>query len=341
MRYLDARIIYVDTSRLVCDAISIDGMTWIEDILYSNSGLKDSGDLYNIEIGDVIVVEIGEDGQSKLFKHYEGRKYNQDGLLESVVGIGGYLPKNKMLPGDRCITGPDGAFLNLLRGGFAAVGSSPLAQTIYLAIEGLVRTVAQNYEMISSGSRIYSINDAGKITTRACFNTTDICFSKGAKENKLLESENFEYQIDFTEDGLTIFVGDIDESTNKRNNNLVITLKRSGDINLICGKNIIFDIYSNGSCSFKMIDENQNIVYNKTVATSNGYSLVKEIMKGDFIRSIDGNFIEEITGSYERRSEISNSVSSINSINADLNIKSVGINMEEVQTKPNVSTKIK
>ena len=127
-------------------------------------------------------------------KFYSARRYDEYGLVNNMVG-----KKNigTELPGDRITSGPDGAFLKILRGGIAGVGASPVAQTIYSALEGFVRTVALNYEVISAGSRIYSINDNGNITTRLCFNSKAKFFTEGANNNSGAEAENFEYQIDF------------------------------------------------------------------------------------------------------------------------------------------------
>jgi hypothetical protein len=326
MRYIECRIVYVDTSRNVLDAISIDGLNWFEDIRYTNTGLKISGDLYHPEIGDVCICDLHEDNQVEFIKFYSARKTNSDGLVTSVVGKAGIGTE---LPGDRILSGPDGAILKLLRGGYAGIGASPLAQTIYLAIEGLVRTVAQNYEVISSGSRIYSTNNAGEIITRCCFNSSEKFFSEGANKNDGAEAENFEYQIEFTKEGFAIFVGDIGED-GKRTNNLVIRMEQSGDLYVLCGKNIIFNMYSNGGISLKMVDDNNNLVYNKSIAIADGMALMNEVIKGDIVRYVDGNIYEEITGDRNIKAAMSNVAATVIENNSTLMKNDTGMNMDNI-----------
>lgn len=337
MRYIECRIVYVDTSRNVLDAISIDGLNWFEDIRYTNTGLKMSGDLYHPEIGDVCICDLQEHGQVEFIKFYSARKINSDGLVASVLG------KNNIgteLPGDRILSGPDGAILKLLRGGYAGIGASPLAQTIYLAIEGLVRTVAQNYEVVSAGSRIYSTNNAGEIITRCCFNSSEKFFSEGANKNDGAEAENFEYQMEFTKDGFAIFVGDIGED-GKRTNNLVIRMEQSGDLHVLCGKNIIFDMYSNGGISLKMVDDNNNLVYNKSIATADGMALMNEVIKGDVVRYVDGNVYEEITGERNIKAAMSSLTATVIDHNSTMMRNSTGMNVDEIEKAPVSGFKLK
>ena len=328
MRYFECRVIYVDTDRNMLDAISIDQFNYFTDVGYTCTGQKNSGDLYHPELGDTIVVRLDDEGQAKFDKFYAARRVNNDGLIEHIVGK---ATQEKLLPGDRIVAGPDGAILRLLRGGYAALGASPLAQTIYLALEGMVRTVAQNYEVISSGTRIYSVNNAGDIITRLCFNSSEKFFTQGANNNEGSEGENFEFQIDFSKDGFTFYAGDIGDD-GKRTNNLVINIKQSGDLKIISGNNIIIDLYSNGGYSFKVVDDSNNIVYNKTVATSSGTALVKEIVKGDYVRYIDGNLIEEVTGMIKSDANIHNINATVLDHNSTCNRNSTGINIDQIGT---------
>jgi hypothetical protein len=250
--------------------------------------------------------------------------------VTSVVGKAGIGTE---LPGDRILSGPDGAILKLLRGGYAGIGASPLAQTIYLAIEGLVRTVAQNYELISSGTRCYSTNDAGNIITRLCFNSQEKFFSEGANENDGAEAENFEYQVEFSKDGFNIFVGEISED-GKRINNLVIRMEQSGDLHVLCGKYIIFNMYSNGGISLKMVDDNNNLVYNKSVATADGMALINEVIKGDVVRYIDGNIYEEITGDRNIKAAMSSVAATVIESNSTLMKNDTGMNIDEINAAP-------
>lgn len=336
MRYQEARILYIDTNRGVFDAISIDGYNHFKDVSYTNTGLKQSGILTNPEIGDMVVVSIREDGQVYFEKFYAALKYDENNMTSFQYGVGGNIKRNEILPGDQVFTGPDGAWLNLLRGGLASMGSSPLCQTVYSALEGLVRTVAQNTDLISSGMRIYSLNDNGKIITRACFSSSDQHFATGAENNEEAVSENFEYQIDITENGITFFIGSINEISKKRDNNLIITLKPSGDINIQCGEMILFDLYSNGSISYKIKDENNKIIYNKSISTNNNQVLVKELVKGDIIRYVDGNIKEEVTGNIDRKSYSLVNIAEFIDNNSTTIRNSTGLNIKEIDVAPNV-----
>jgi len=328
MRYFECRVIYVDTDRNMLDAISIDQFNYFTDVGYTCTGQRNSGDLYHPELGDTVVIRLDEEGQAKFDKFYAARRVNNNALIEHVVGK---ATTDKLLPGDRIVSGPDGAILKLLRGGYAALGASPLAQTIYLALEGMVRTVAQNYEVISSGTRIYSVNNAGTIITRLCFNSSEKFFTQGANKNEGTEGENFEFQIDFSSDGFTFYAGNIGDD-GKRTNNLIINIKQSGDLEIISGNNIVIDLYSNGGYSFKMVDDSNNIVYNKTIATSSGTALIKEIIKGDLVRYIDGNLIENITGNKNTNANIHTINATVIDHNSTCNRNSTGINIDEIGT---------
>lgn len=331
MRYIECRVYYVDSSRYVLDAMSIDNLNWFEDVSYTKTGLKQSGDIYHPEIGDVIICNLIEDGQVEFVKFYSQRKINSDGLVANVVG----KPKiDSELPGDRIVSGPDGAILKLLRGGYAALGASPLAQTVYLAMEGMVRTIAQNYELISSGTRLYSINDGGNIITRLCFNSSEKFFSEGANKNDGAEAENFEYQVEFSSAGFNIMIGEIGED-GKRINNLIIQMQQNGDMRVICGQFMIFDMYSNGSFEISMLDKDSNLVYNKSVtSTASGRAFINELVMGDVTRYIDGNLNEEIGGNYNIKSDIISTSASVIDNSSTLTRNSAGMNIDETDKAP-------
>lgn len=335
MPFIEARICYVDTGRSVCDGLSLDGNSYFENISYTNSGTKRSGEIYVPEIGDTIIVNLGEDGETTLHKFYAGRKTTPDNLVTIPTRLGDLNLANDLLPGDRMIAGPDGAFLKLFRGALAGIGSSPLCQTIYIAIEGLVRTVCQNYELSSSGMRVYSLNDNGKIITRACFNSSDTEYAKGANKNSELESENFEYQIDISSDGFTLMAGELDATTHKRKNNFVLNIKQDGDSSLLIGQQILIDLYASGAFEFTLLDKDRNTIYSKSiVASGSGEAIVKEIIKGDYIRQIDGNYYEEITGMKNSKAKANTVSADIFDVSASVNKRTSGMNVDEVKKVP-------
>ncbi len=327
MRYMECRVVYIDTKRNVLDVRSADGMNYFEDVSYLDTGLKKSGEVYHPEIGDMVMCNLVEDGQVELIGFYFVRKTDSNNLVNNVVGKADIGIE---LPGDRILSGPDGAILKLLRGGYAGIGASPLAQTMYLAIEGLVRTVAQNYELISAGTKVYSTNDAGNITTRCCFNSKEKFFSEGANKNEGAEAENFEYQVEFTESGFNIMVGEIGED-GKRVNNLMINMKQNGDVRITCGKLIVFDLYSNGSMEINMVDKDSNLVYNKSVSSlSSGKVFVNEVVIGDTARYVEGSVTEEIGGDYNLKANTIKSSATIIDSSSTLNNKTTGINMNSI-----------
>jgi len=330
MRYIDGRIVYVDTSRKVFDCVSLDQLNYLTDIQYvKNSGLMQSGDIYDPEIGDVAVIEIGIDGQAVLVRFYTQRSLNKKNLPSFTSG--GAIPS---LPGDRNITGPDGAIMALLRGKVAKVGGGPLAQTLYFGIESLIRTVCMNYDAIGSGFRVFSVNDNGNIITRMCFTSKDQYAAQGFNENEDSASENFEYQIDITKDGFMLFVGDIDPTTLKRVNNFTISINQAGDIIGTCGKNILFNMYASGAFSYKLIDDSNNVLYNKSVALAGAQVLVKELIVGDFVRNITGNIFDEVSGSRNTKSDTELSISNTTDRTSIINKNSAAINMDDLEPAP-------
>jgi hypothetical protein len=340
MSYHEARIIYVDVNRLCCDTISIDGNFFTEDVSYAECSLKQSGDLHHPELGDIAVIFTDEDGGSKISRWYVGRSRDDNNLTQFLSGFGGNLPLNRHLPGDRMISGPDGAFLSLLRGKLSMMGSSPLCQTIYSGLEGLIRTVCQNYDAMGAGFRVFSINSGDEVITRLCFSGSDRNFINGANDNEDAMSENFEYQIDFTQAGITVFVGDIDPTTKKRNPNLTIILKPVGDIQIVCGNYITYNIFSNGIIETVIVDDQHNTIYNKTIGGMGGQLLYKEIIKGDVVRQIDGNLYEDITGDIERNANLVRQKAKIIDNTSSVNRKAAGINISELDTNPISGIKI-
>ena len=225
--------------------MTLDGISNFKDIKYINKGLMQSGDIYHPEIGDVVTIELDAAGQAKIKEFYSATTRNEYNQISYTPGKSPF--PDKSLPGDRKITGPDGAYLALDRGNRARLAGGPLAQTVYFGLEGLIRTICQNYEAIGSGFRVFSINNDGKVTTRLCFSSSDTYASQGFNNNENAESENFEYEIDITEDGISLFVGEIDAATGKRKNNFVGSINRAGDFNCTCGDFIQLSAYSNGS----------------------------------------------------------------------------------------------
>lgn len=336
MAYLEARIIHVDPERLACDAISIDGKSFVENIMYSNTGVKKSGHIHNPEIGDVIVVDVQGDGSAEMVRYYPGFRRDLKAGTSHAHAKLGYGESKESLPGDQMWASPDGAFINLLRGGMASIGASPMSQTIYCAIEGLVRTLAQNYEFISSGARVYTVNDNGNIITRLCFNSKDRAFVHSAHNNQDLESESFEYQIDFAEHGMIVFIGELNPDTLKRKDNFVMSIRRNGEASVSIGGKVFMKAIPSGAIEFSMLTENFDRPYQKTIAlTSNGKVLVEELIDGDYVRKVTGNVYEEVDGMNSQKSKSHTVLASVFDVNASINRKVSGMNVDEINAAPN------
>ena len=336
MRSIDAQILFVYTDRNCFDAVTLDGISNIKDIKYINSGLTRSGHTYDPEIGDVVKVMVNDDGSAELVNFYSAYRKDENDRVTFRTGEPLFGGADR-LPGDQRWYGPDGANLSLDRGKRARVAGGPLAQSVYFGLEGLIRTICQNYEAIGSGFRVLSVNTDGKITTRLCFSSTDQLVAKGINNNENAVSESFEYQIDIDADGITLFVGNIDGKTGKRVNNFTATITPQGDIIGTCGEFMQFALYATGALTQKIFDSNKKLLYNKSVAKSSDGVLVKEVMTGNYIREIDGDFYENVTGTKRSMNNKNIQVSNFNDVSSEVNRKSAGLNITDLQTQPLVN----
>lgn len=62
--------------------------------------------------------------------------------------------RKRAKPGDIGITNRDGSFVRLHRGGVLQIGSTELAQRLYIPLQNLVSDICQNYEMQNTGGSI-------------------------------------------------------------------------------------------------------------------------------------------------------------------------------------------
>lgn len=329
--FLETRVIHVDTEKYSVSTISTDGRNVFDDVSYVTTGLTPGGLVEHPQYGDVIVISIEEDGQARFHKHYSSRYRNSDGDV-AYKTLAEKFKNFTALPGDRTLQGPDGAWLNLLRGRLASVGSSPLCQTVYLGLEGLIRTVCQNYDAMGSGFRVYSLNEDGKIRTRLSFTSNDLHFVNGADGD--CPSESFEYQIDFDTDGISLAVGKVSEG--KRKNKFSFIIRLNGEINISIGDNTQYTLYDNGMSEFLIMGPDKKDIYKKTVSvTTDGASVVtNEYIKGIVNRYVDGNVNEIVKGdrTITARSLTLDAVTI--ETTADINKKVSGVNMSEIKKTP-------
>ena len=221
-----------------------------------------------------------------------------------------------------------------------AQGASPMCQTIYLGLEGLIRTVCQNYEAIGSGFRVFSINDGGEVVTRICFSSKDHFVSRGVNDNTESNTENFEFQFDITADGFTLFAGEINPDNGKRVNNLILNINQSGDLKLSVGNKIILSIFDNGCASFDVIDDSGAVLYNKSVSSDGIQALVTETLTGNYIRNIQGNMTDYISDTYQRKCSNEILISDISDKTMVLNKTSASVNVKDLEPAPSATFRL-
>lgn len=329
MKYVEARVVHVDTDNKSCSAITVDGINIFDDISYVTTGLTPGGLVSNVNYGDVMIVSVEDDGQCRFQRHYSPRQRDSDGKV-AYTTMADLLKNFRQLPGDQSLHGPDGAWLNLIKGRQASVGASPLCQTIYLGLEGLVRTVCQNLDTIGSNFRVYSVN--GK--TRLCFGASDVNFVNGATNNADCPSESFEYQIDFDDQGVSLAVGDLVDG--KRKNNFSAILRTTGELNVAIGENTQFTLWPNGMSEFIIMDDEQNQVYNKTLSLDiDGKScLINEMINGSLNRTITGSLNEIVEGSRTLKGGSLLLDADTIDTTAAVNRKVSGVNISEIKATP-------
>lgn len=62
--------------------------------------------------------------------------------------------RKRAKPGDIGITNRDGSFLRLHRGGVVQIGSTELAQRIYIPLRNLITDISENYEQLTTGGSV-------------------------------------------------------------------------------------------------------------------------------------------------------------------------------------------
>jgi len=95
-----------------------------------------TGICFNPEPGTTAICATTSDGLSMIF---------------AFIGIdeqGSYLcGRQRGNPGDIFITGKDGNFVQVRRGGILQIGSTPLCQTVYLPIRNIIQNYSENFEV--------------------------------------------------------------------------------------------------------------------------------------------------------------------------------------------------
>jgi hypothetical protein len=219
-QYVNVTINFVDTDRNVFDAISQDGMRFIEKCQYLSVNPDGSGKIHHPSAGDTAVVKISSDG------NYCEKIYSICAVDEDGVPVRDLGSNSKFMPGDKVWLAKGGAFLALLRNGLTKIGTSPLCQMIFMKLENYTRWISRNIEVQASGFRFYSVNDEGTNVTRLSIFLEDAF--KPELRDKTSEISDFEIVV--KEQALTIMTGPKDPDTGLRINRTVVTLVNDGSL---------------------------------------------------------------------------------------------------------------
>lgn len=299
-QYVNVTINFVDTERNVFDAISQDGLRFIEKCQYLSVNPDGSGKIHHPSAGDTAVVRVGIDG-CYCEKIYSLCAVDKDGVPVRDLG-----PNSKFMPGDKVWLAKGGSFLALLRGGLAKIGSSPLCQMIFMKLENYTRWISRNIEIQASGFRFYSVNDNGINATRLSLFLEDSF--KPELRDKTSEVSDFEVIV--KDCALTLMTGPKDSETGLRINRTIFTIVNDGSLLLFQSdeKNRPVARYSwtpDGDYTHTIYNENAEMngnevvspgaeIYNKeiirTKTNSAPFIIVKEKVNGNYDLVVEGHY---------------------------------------------------
>lgn len=83
-----------------------------------------------------------------------GTDGGKGGVLQEATAASFAGGRRRAKPGDIGITNRDGSFIHLHRGGVLQIGSTELAQRIFIPLQNLISDICQNYEMQNTGGSI-------------------------------------------------------------------------------------------------------------------------------------------------------------------------------------------
>jgi len=303
MKYINCTVIFYFPDRKCFDAVSTDGSMFFENVSHDIKSYSGEGTENVPDIGSIVVLEVDDKGIASLYKYYASRKRYVVGTDDNHLTYFDTGNKKHRVPGDQSISSPDGASVDLLAGPIAKIGVSPLSQMVFVGLENFARLIAQNFEFLSGGMRVYTTTDNGKTTTKLCFADSDIAFSKGAIDNNEL-ADYFDYVIEIGNGELSLISGDTKKNTAKRVNNLMMRIVQGEGFHFLSAtdfdtkKNFV-DLYmsSTGCIDQSLYNDQGKQVYGHSVlVTSDGKAHVNETIDGNFTRHITGNYEEKVSG---------------------------------------------
>jgi hypothetical protein len=83
-----------------------------------------------------------------------GTDGSKGGVTQEATAASFAGGRRRAKPGDIGITNRDGSFLRLHRGGVLQIGSTELAQRLYIPLQNLVTDISQNYQHLNTGGSI-------------------------------------------------------------------------------------------------------------------------------------------------------------------------------------------
>ena len=352
---IDARIISVDTERLTCICQSADATQIYDEVGYSCLGTNGEG----IEIapmeGSLVIIRVTPDG-AFIEKMYSSKEIdpvaqsNGNWFSKFTNYIGRLAPNSPFerpkLPGDVSLSAVNGAGVLASRGKALSLFSGDLAQVHILGFLNTIKAIASNFDVIGSGFRFFTTSQNGNVVTSFCFSSSDSNMTRGAQEDDTTLSDNFEFQIDFDGDNMTLFSGPLHPETRKRINRTIFNIKADGSVTLRQGEDISDQndskVYSHiyygytGVINETIFSDKHEAVYNRSVARTSegGEAVLLEYVKGDIIREATGNIIEIAGDSIRSKADIISSISEIDETITNIRRKTAGQNVDNIDTSP-------
>jgi hypothetical protein len=227
-----ARITNVNLREFTVDVLTDVGQLPLVDLPFAvpyASNKTGAGLNFMPEIGDQCVVFIPGDGTGPFVMGFiiSGRTVSKDYWAEDgdvVEGPDSEGPdysgdRPPLEPGDICLTTSDDNFMIVRRGGVVQLGATPLAQTMYIPIENIIRHYFQRYQAISPLGSIEwghasiagGVSDDDETAVLISFNAKEIAQDSASTVEVRVGRLNNEV-LDTDEDGEHVMASEADHS---------------------------------------------------------------------------------------------------------------------------------
>lgn len=181
-----------------------------------------TGIYFNPEVGTTAICCTTSDGLPMIF-----------GFIGVDEG-GSYLSgRPRGNPGDITLTGKDGNFIQIRRGGILQIGSTALCQTVYLPIRNILQQYAENFE-------IYTLAGTLKFNTLRAEDSSDghsrCQYTMGIKEYADDKDNIIDIQSGSLDNSFIFSITTKDKGGGK--NKISLTIDKSGNLNLTVGNDL-------------------------------------------------------------------------------------------------------